>query len=161
MWENVIGVNLTGAFKTVRAAVPLMRRAGNGGSIVFTSSTAGVMGSAHLAHYCASKHGLTGLMRVLARELAADNIRVNAVAPTSVNTVMIHNPMTYAEFAPGTDSAQVTREHMAATMQARNLLPVPWVEADDVANAMLWLVSDAARMTTGVLLPVDAGKSVP
>lgn len=161
MWEAVIGVNLTGAFKTVRAAVPLMRRAGNGGSIVFTSSTAAVMGTMALAHYCASKHGVTGLMRVLAHELAPDNIRVNAVLPTSINTAMIHNPATYADFAPGGDAAQVSAADVARKMQCRNLLPVPWVEPDDVANAMVWLVGDAARMITGVQLPVDAGKAVP
>jgi SDR family mycofactocin-dependent oxidoreductase len=161
MWESVIGVNLTGAFKTVRAAIPYMRQARNGGAIVFTSSTAAVMGSVNLAHYCASKHGLTGLMRVLAHELADDNIRVNAVLPTSVNTPMIHNAATYADFSAGAGSNVVTKEYVAETMQSRNLLPVPWVEPEDVANAMLWLVSDSARMVTGVMLPVDAGKSVP
>lgn len=161
MWDAVISVNLTGAFKTARAAIPLMRRAGLGGSIIFTSSTAAVMGSTHLAHYCASKHGVTGLMRVLAHELAPDNIRVNALLPTSINTAMIHNPATYAEFAPGADPSSITAEDVGAKMQKRNLLAVPWVEPDDVANAMLWLVGDGARMITGVQLPVDAGKTVP
>jgi SDR family mycofactocin-dependent oxidoreductase len=160
MWEDVIGVNLTGAFKTVRAALPLMRAAGNGGSIVFTSSTAGTNGSVSLAHYCAAKHGVTGLRRVLAKELAPEGIRVNSVLPTSINTAMIHNDATYSEFA-GKGGTDVSVEEVARTMQSQNLLPVPWVEPEDVANAMLWLVSDAARMVTGVLLPVDAGKTVP
>jgi (+)-trans-carveol dehydrogenase len=161
MWEDMIGINLTGAFKTARAALPLIRRARNGGSIIFTTSTAAMSASANLAHYCASKHGLTGLMRVLARELAPERIRVNAVLPTSVNTPMIHNSATYSAFMPGQDPHTLSTERVAPVFQALNLLPVPWVEPDDVTNAVLWLASDEARMVTGIQLPVDAGKTVP
>ena len=159
MWDDMVGINLTGTFKTIRAAVPLMRRAGNGGSIIFTTSTAAVSASANLAHYCASKHGVTGLMRVLAKELAPERIRVNAVLPTSVNTPMIHNSATYSVFMPGADPAALSSETVAPAFQKLNLLPVPWVEPDDVTNAVLWLASDHARMVTGIQLPVDAGKT--
>jgi SDR family mycofactocin-dependent oxidoreductase len=161
MWDDMIGINLTGAFKTVRAALPLMRRAGNGGSIVFTTSTAAMTASPNLAAYCASKHGATGLMRVLAKELASESIRVNAVLPTSINTPMIHNEATYSKFMPDRDGADVSRDEIAPILQSLNLLPVPWVEPDDVSDAIMWLVSDAARMITGIQLPVDAGKTVP
>jgi SDR family mycofactocin-dependent oxidoreductase len=161
MWDDMIGINLTGAFKTVRAAVPLVRRGGNGGCVIFTTSTAAMSASVNLAHYCAAKHGLTGLMRVLAKELAPERIRVNAVLPTSVNTPMIHNSATYSVFMPGQDEDSLTIDRVAPVFQALNLLPVPWVEPDDVTNAVLWLASNEARMVTGIQLPVDAGKTVP
>ena len=161
MWDDMLGINLTGAFKTVRAAVPLMRRAGRGGSIVFTTSTAAMNASPNLGHYCAAKHGVTGLMRVLAKELAVDRIRVNAVLPTSVNTAMIHNEATYSVFMPDRDAAALTPADVAPAFQSLNLLPVPWVEPADATNAVLWLVSDEARMVTGIQLPIDAGKTVP
>jgi NAD(P)-dependent dehydrogenase (short-subunit alcohol dehydrogenase family) len=100
-------------------------------------------------------------MRVLAKELAAEGIRVNAVLPTSVNTPMIHNEATYSKFLPDRDGADVSADDVAPVFQSLNLLPVPWVEPDDVSNAIMWLVSDAARMITGIQLPVDAGKTVP
>jgi (+)-trans-carveol dehydrogenase len=161
VWDDSIAVNLSGAFRTVKAALPLIRRGGRGGSIVFVSSTAAVNATANLAHYCAAKHGITGLMQVLAKELAAERIRVNAVLPTSMNTAMIHNEATYARILPEVDAADVTPEQTMSVFQSMNLLPVPWVEPDDVANAILWLVSAEANMITGVQLPVDAGKTVP
>ncbi len=160
MWDDMIGINLTGAFKTVRAALPLMRRSGEGGCIVFTTSTAATSASPNLGHYCSSKHGVTGLMRVLAKELASEGIRVNAVLPTSVNTAMIHNQATYARFADRFDG-RVSVHEVAPVFQSLNLLPVPWVEPADVTDAVMWLISDGARMITGVQLPVDAGKTVP
>lgn len=158
-WDEVIGTNLTGAFRTVRAALPHIRRGGRGGSIVITSSTAAMNASINLAHYTAAKHGLTGLVRVLAKELAAEMIRVNAVLPTSVNTPMIHNVATYEKFLPDRTASDLTPDDVAPVYQALNLLPVPWVEPADVTNAVMWLVSDEARMVTGVQLPVDAGKT--
>lgn len=160
-WDDSIAVNLTGAFRTVKAALPLMRRGGRGGSIVFVSSTAAVNASTNLAHYCSAKHGMTGLMQVIAKELAAERIRANAVLPTSMNTAMIHNEATYARILPDADAAEVTSEQTMSVFQSMNLLPVPWVEPDDVANAILWLVGHQAEMITGVQLPVDAGKTVP
>jgi SDR family mycofactocin-dependent oxidoreductase len=161
VWDDSIEVNLGGAFRTAKATLPLIRRGARGGSIVFVSSTAAVNATRNLAHYCAAKHGLTGLMQVIAREFAAEGIRVNAVLPTSMNTAMIHNEATYARILPDADAAEVTPEQTIPVFTSLNLLPVPWVEPDDVANAILWLVGDQAAMITGVQLPVDAGKTVP
>ena len=145
-WDEMIAVNLTGVWRTVKAAVPAMIDAGNGGSIVITSSTAGVKGMAGIGHYSAAKHGVVGLMRTLANELAPHSIRVNTVHPTGVNTPMVVNDF-MAEFLAGSD--------MSANMQ--NALPVEMVEAVDISNAVVWLSSDEARYVTGVSLPVDAG----
>ena len=91
-WEEMIAVNLTGVWKTVKAALPAMLQAGNGGSIVITSSTGGMKGLPGIgAHYGAAKHGVVGLMRTVANELAPHFIRVNTVHPTGVNTPMIAN----------------------------------------------------------------------
>ncbi len=153
-WQDVIDVNLTGVWHTVKAAIPHLRAAG-GGSIILTSSTAGIKGMANLAHYVSAKHGVVGLMRTLANELAPDMIRVNTVHPTSVNDDMIHNPATYGLFAPDIDKP--TREQIGERFQALNALPIPWVEPRDISNAVLFLASDEARYITGVTLPVDAG----
>ncbi|MET0197195.1 MAG: mycofactocin-coupled SDR family oxidoreductase, partial [Rhodococcus fascians] len=102
VWDEMIAINLTGVFKTVRAAVPHLKAGGNGGAIVLTSSTAGIKGLANLAHYVAAKHGVVGLVKTFANELAPFDIRVNSVHPTSVNTDMIHNSETYNLFLPDT-----------------------------------------------------------
>ncbi|MGY1839564.1 MULTISPECIES: mycofactocin-coupled SDR family oxidoreductase [unclassified Modestobacter] len=157
MWDEMIGVNLTGVFKTVRAAVPHIRAGGRGGAIVLTSSTAGIKGLANLAHYVAAKHGVVGMMKTLANELAPDMIRVNSVHPTSVDTDMIHNPETYGLFRPDKPKSEVTREEAAESFRTMNALPVEWVEPVDISNAILFLVSDEGRYVTGVQLPIDAG----
>jgi SDR family mycofactocin-dependent oxidoreductase len=146
VWEETIAVNLTGVWKTLKAAIPAMIDAGNGGSIIITSSTAGIKGMAGIAHYDSSKHGVVGLMRTLAIELAPHSIRVNTVHPTGVNTPMVVNDY----------MAQFLTDDFAAT-NMMNLLPVELVEAVDISNAVLWLASDEARYVTGTCLPVDAG----
>jgi (+)-trans-carveol dehydrogenase len=160
MWDDMIGINLTGVFRTVRAAVPHLRAHGQGGVIVITSSTAGIKGMANLAHYVAAKHGVVGLMKTLANELAPDMIRVNSVHPTGVSTDMIHNEATYGLFIPDKPPAEVTREDAAEAFQSLNALPIPWVEPVDISNAVLFLASDEARYVTGVQLPVDAGSVI-
>jgi (+)-trans-carveol dehydrogenase len=154
-WRDVIDVDLSGVWHTVKAAIPHLRAAG-GGSIIITSSGAGLKGNPNVAHYTAAKHGLVGLMRTLANELAADMIRVNTVHPGSVDTGMIQNQATYQLFLPD-HQGEITREEAAPAFQAGNALPIPWVEAVDVSNAVLFLASDEARYITGVTLPVDAG----
>ena len=144
----MIDVNLTGVWHTVKAAIPHLREAG-GGSIVITSSGAGLKGTSNLAHYVAAKHGLVGLMRTLANELASDLIRVNTVHPGSVDTDMIHNQALYHLFLPDQQGEK--------TLSA---LPIPWMESVDISNAVLFLASDEARFITGVTLPVDAGSLV-
>jgi SDR family mycofactocin-dependent oxidoreductase len=145
-WEEMIGVDLTGVWKTVKAAVPTMIQAGNGGSIVITSSAAGAKGMTGAAHYVSAKHGVVGLMRTLANELAPHFIRVNTVQPTGVNTPMVVNDF-MTQMAAAVDT----------TFSLQNALPVEMIEPVDVSNAIVWLVSDEARYVTGVSLPVDAG----
>ena len=158
-WDDVLAINLGGVFKTARAAIPHLRA--SGGVIIITSSAAAVVSMPNNAHYVASKHGAVGLMKVLARELAPDSIRVNAILPTGVDTAMIHNHHTYEVFLPGRDPASVTKADVAPVFQGLNLLPVPWVEPQDVTNAALFLASEEARFLTGVQLPVDAGFTMP
>jgi (+)-trans-carveol dehydrogenase len=156
-WQDMIDVNLTGVWHAVKAAVPHLKAGGRGGSIILTSSTAGLYAFENFAHYVAAKHGVVGLMRTLALELAPDMIRVNSVHPTSVNTDMIHNSMTYGLFAPDLPEEERTKENLAGRFQTMNALPIPWVEAVDISNAVLWLASDESRYVTGVTLPIDAG----
>lgn len=150
-WQDVLDVNLTGVYNTVQAAVPSMIERGAGGAIVLTSSTAGINGiggnSPGGLGYTASKHGVVGLMRSYANILAPHNIRVNTVHPTGVNTPMVVNDA-MQEF--------LTSDPSLSNAMA-NALPVPMIEALDISNAILWLVSDDARYVTGVTLPVDAG----
>jgi len=154
-WRDMIDVNLTGVWHTAKAAIPHLRAAG--GSMILTSSTAGLAGFENFAHYVSAKHGVVGLMRTLALELAPDMIRVNSVHPTSVDTDMIQNAMTYALFAPDLPESERTREALGPRFQTMNALPIPWVDPVDISNAVLWLASDEARYVTGVALPVDAG----
>jgi SDR family mycofactocin-dependent oxidoreductase len=157
-WQDVIDINLTGVWHTAKAAVPHLIEQGTGGSIIITSSTAGLKGTPNVAQYTASKHAVVGLMRTLALELAPHMIRVNSVHPTGVDTIMIQNDATRKLFLP--DVADPTREEAAEAFQATNVLPVPWVEPRDISNAVLWLASDEARYVTGVTLPVDAGYTI-
>jgi SDR family mycofactocin-dependent oxidoreductase len=157
-WRDVIDVNLTGEWHAAKAAIPHLRAGGRGGSIILTSSDAGLKALQNLAHYVAAKHGVIGLMRTLALELAPDFIRVNALAPTSVNTPMIMNEPTYRVFRPDLDNP--TAEDMTGPATAVNVLPIPWVEPVDISNAVLWLASDESRYVTGITLPVDAGAAL-
>ncbi|WP_219419209.1 mycofactocin-coupled SDR family oxidoreductase [Pseudonocardia nigra] len=154
-FRDIVEVNLFGVWNTVHAAAPRMIEQGRGGAIVLTSSTQGLTGrggngDGGLEGYCASKHGVVGLMRTFAHWLAPHSIRVNTVHPTGVDTPMIMN--------------EALQAHMAANPALgeamSNLMPVPVIESIDVTNAVLWLVSDAARFVTGVALPVDAGFAI-
>ncbi|MFV9502956.1 MAG: mycofactocin-coupled SDR family oxidoreductase [Oscillochloridaceae bacterium umkhey_bin13] len=155
VWDEMIAVNLTGVWKSCRAVIPHMIAGGRGGSIIITSSTAGLKGFANLAHYASAKHGVVGLMRVLAIELAQHSIRVNSIHPTTVNTPMVINQDTISLFAGG--NTEATLEDVKPTFVAMNLMPQPWVEAEDISNAVLFLASDDSRFMTGVTLPVDLG----
>jgi (+)-trans-carveol dehydrogenase len=158
-WQDMIDVNLTGVFNTTRATLPSMVERGQGGSLVLTSSTAGLIGYANTAHYTAAKHGVIGLMKVLAQELGEHGIRVNAVCPTTVGTPMVVNQTTFDLFAP--DVTNPTAEDVHDAFAGLNSLPgIPWIEPEDVSAAVVWLSSDAARYITGVAMPVDAGNIV-
>ena len=154
-WQDTIEVNLTGVWHTCKAAIPHLIGGGRGGSIVITSSAAGLRAVRNAAHYTAAKHGVVGLMRTLANELASQSIRVNSIHPTTVNTAMIRNDATYRLFRP--DLEQPTLDDAGDTFLKINALPIRWVEPIDISNALLFLASDEARYITGVTLPVDAG----
>ena len=157
-WKDMIDVNLTGVFHTAKVAIPSMIEAGRGGSILFTSSIGGLKGIQNVAHYVACKHGIVGLMRTLANELGPHSIRVNTIHPTNVDTIMIQNPGTWAMFSPG--DPEPSQEKAMPGFMSLNTLPVPWIEAVDISNAVLFLASDEARYVTGVTFRVDAGAFV-
>ncbi len=155
-WQTMLDVNLTGVWSTCRATAPYLIDRG-AGSIILISSIAGLRGLVGVAHYTAAKHGVVGLMRSLSNELAPHNIRVNTVHPTNVDTPMIQNDHVRRAFRPHLEF--VTREQFADAARSMNMLPIPWVESVDVANACLFLASDEARYSTAVTLRVDAGNT--
>lgn len=144
-WRRVLEINLTGAFLTAKAAIPQLREAG-GGSLILISSICGLTASAGFGAYNASKHGVIGLMRTLANELAPDGVTVNAVCPGWVRTRMLD---VSAEDA-GVESGQ------PEAFTAMNLIE-RLIEPEEVTSAVEWLASPAARMVTGTALPVDGG----
>jgi (+)-trans-carveol dehydrogenase len=157
-WRDMMDINLTGVWHTAKATIPHLIDGGRGGSIILTSSGAGLMGMQNTGHYVSAKHGVVGLMRTLALELAPHMIRVNSLHPGSVNTDMIHNNATYALFRP--DLERPTRADTMPAFLGLNALPIPWVEPVDISNALLFLASDEGRYITGVPLPVDAGSLI-
>jgi (+)-trans-carveol dehydrogenase len=158
-WKDMIDINLTGVFNTTRAALPSMVERGEGGSVVLTSSTAGLRAYANTAHYTAAKHGVIGLMKVLAQEAGAHRIRVNAVCPTTVRTPLVINAATFELFAPHLENP--SEDDVREPFEGLNILPgVAWIEPEDVSDAVLFLCSDAAKFITGVALPIDAGNIV-
>jgi SDR family mycofactocin-dependent oxidoreductase len=154
-WQDMIDVNLTGYWHAAKAAIPHLRAGGRGGSIILTSSVAGLKALQNMGHYVPAKHGVVGLMRTLALELAPDMIRVNSVNPASVNTDMIQNAAEYALFAPDLPAGARTGEAVIPRFQQLNALPIPWAEPVDISNAVLWLASDESRYVTGITLPVE------
>ncbi|MEV6985392.1 mycofactocin-coupled SDR family oxidoreductase [Sphaerisporangium sp. NPDC051017] len=155
VWDQMIDINLTGQWKTIRAAVPHIIAGGRGGSVVITSSLAALHANENIAHYSAAKAGLVGLMRVLAKELGPKNIRVNTIHPTTVATDMILNEPTYRLFRPDLDDPK--REDFEVAARALNKLPIAAVEPIDISNTVLYLVTDVGRYVTGTTLVVDAG----
>ncbi|QZT65175.1 mycofactocin-coupled SDR family oxidoreductase [Mycolicibacterium austroafricanum] len=151
MWTDVLDVNLVGTFHTAKAAIPHLIAGGRGGSMVFTSSTAGLRGFGGMQGgglgYAASKHGIVGLMRALANALAPQSIRVNTVHPTAVNTMMAVNPA----------MTEFLEHYPDGGPHLQNPMPVGLLEPEDISAAVAYLVSDAARYVTGVTFPVDAG----
>jgi SDR family mycofactocin-dependent oxidoreductase len=146
-WRETIDTNLTGTFFTMKATVPVLLEQGTGGSIIITSSVAGLRGLPFLADYAASKHGVVGLARTMANELGQHNIRVNTVHPNGVATGMQPAEM-----------FELVQQH-ATTLgpMLMGALPDQISQPEDIANAVAWLASDEARHVTGVQLPVDLG----
>ncbi|MBL7493254.1 mycofactocin-coupled SDR family oxidoreductase [Frankia sp. AgB1.9] len=154
-WQDTIDINLTGVWLTTKVSIPHILAGRRGGSIILTSSAGGLMAHPHIGHYIAAKHGVVGIMRTLALELGARNIRVNSLHPTQVNTPMTIHEGTFKMFRP--DLENPTIDDFAVVSQNMHLLPTPWVEPEDIANAALFLASEEGRFLTGVTLPVDAG----
>ena len=154
-WTDMIDVNLSGVWKTVKAAVPHLIAGGKGGSIILTSSVGGLKAYPHTGHYIAAKHGVVGLMRTFAVELGHHFIRVNSVHPTNVNTPLFMNEGTMKLFRP--DLENPGPDDMAVVAQMMHVLPIGWVEPVDISNAVLFLASDESRYVTGLPMTIDAG----
>ncbi len=154
-WQDAIDINLTGVWRTVKSALPHLRATGDGGSIVITSSRAGIKALPNMSHYVSAKHGVIGLMRAMAIEFAPDSIRVNAVLPGFVATPMTMNDALFRNFRPDLENPTLEDAREGAT--GMSLLPIPWLEPEDIANAVLFLASDEARYITGITLSVDGG----
>ncbi|OHV31344.1 MULTISPECIES: mycofactocin-coupled SDR family oxidoreductase [Pseudofrankia] len=152
-WRDVIDINLTGVFNTLRAVLPTMLEQ-RFGRIVATSSLAGRTGQPYLGHYAAAKWGVIGLVKTLALEVATQGITVNAVLPTSVDTPMILSQEMLREMVP---TENPTVADAAAAYGSSHAIPVPWVEAADISGAIAYLCSDDARYVTGETLSVTAG----
>ncbi|MCW2494476.1 mycofactocin-coupled SDR family oxidoreductase [Jatrophihabitans sp.] len=147
-WRDTIDINLTGAFHTVKAAVPILLEQGTGGSIVFTSSVAGLRGLPYLADYSAAKHGVVGLAKVLANELAPYRIRVNTVHPWGVDTGLKVNEL-----------HSLLQGQAEYSSMYGSTWPDQISESEDIAAAIAWLASDEARHVTGIQLPIDRGRT--
>ena len=149
-WQDTLDTNLTGVWNTMVVSVPHLIAAG-GGSIICTSSTAGIKGLPYLAPYVAAKHGVVGIAKTMANELAAHKIRVNPVHPTGVDTPM--------GVGLGGLEALITRDPSLGPI-FMNTLPVEIVDPRDISNAVLFLASDEARYVTGLEFTVDAGNTI-
>jgi SDR family mycofactocin-dependent oxidoreductase len=157
-WSDIIDVNLTGVWRTIEVVLPAIRAGGRGGSVVITSSSAGLKGTASekagAQAYTAAKRGLVGLMQVLANEYAGEMIRVNTIHPTGVVSGMTQNPAMEALIA------QAAAGGKNSISQMQNALPIKILQPENIADAVAWLVSDEAAYVTGVQLPLDAGFAV-
>jgi SDR family mycofactocin-dependent oxidoreductase len=147
-WQQVVDINLTGVWHTIKATVPTMIEQGTGGSIILTSSVAGLVGQPFVGHYVSSKHGVVGLCRTLANELGEYNIRVNSIHPVGVNTAMLHDP----DLFPMIEQRQDTLGPLFM-----NTLPFDFLEPEDVAGLVAFLASDEAKYMTGAQVPIDLG----
>jgi SDR family mycofactocin-dependent oxidoreductase len=147
-WSTLIDINLSGIWRTLKAAAPLMISAGNGGSIITVSSVAGIKALPGLAHYSAAKHGVTGLTNSAALELGEYGIRVNSIHPHAVATPMGYDPQT----------AKLLDAHPHYSMSFGSALAdITMLEPDDVSDAVVWLASDRSRTVTGTQLTLDLG----
>jgi SDR family mycofactocin-dependent oxidoreductase len=157
-WSYVLDVNLSGAWRTAKVALPHLRATGGHPSIVMIASSAGLRASRNTSHYVASKSGLIGLTRALALELGPEHIRVNSISPTQVDTPMIQNEFMYRRARPDLDHPG--RDDLAEASLSRMAMPIAWIDPAEVSNAVLFLASDESRYVTGLAMTVDAGISI-
>jgi SDR family mycofactocin-dependent oxidoreductase len=150
VWQDTIDTNLTGVWNTLAVSIPHLL-ANGGGSIIATSSTAGIKGLPFLGPYVAAKHGVVGICRSLANELADKSIRVNTVHPTGVDTPMVAGL--------GGLTTLIDKNPNLGPI-SMNGLPIEMVEPRDISNAVLFLASDEARYVTGLEFTVDAGNTI-
>lgn len=160
LYDLVVDTNLKGVWNTIQATAPHLIDAG-GGSIVITSSVAGIRGQVPYAHYVASKHGVVGLMRAFANELAPYRIRVNTIHPTGVATAMGSDPSAYACAEPQPLFVQGAMNRLPDLDAPTDApyAPVALLTPEEISKTVLFLLSDDARYITGVQLPVDAGNT--
>jgi (+)-trans-carveol dehydrogenase len=156
-WRTTIDVNLTGVWHAIKATVPYLIRQGTGGSVILTSSMAGLKAVPNTANYTSAKHALVGLARTVAKEAGQYNIRVNTVHPGSIPTKLLLHDTVYKLFRP--DLEAPTIEDCMRVFATFNMLPDVFQEPEDVANAVLFLASDLSKRTTGTTLTVDGGAS--
>jgi SDR family mycofactocin-dependent oxidoreductase len=152
IWQTTIDINLTGVWNTVQLSAPHLVAGGRGGSIVITSSTAGLKGQPFLSAYVAAKHGVVGIMRAFAHELGEHRIRVNTVHPTGVDT-----PMGVGEGLVRLRALLAEHPHLAGMYT--NSLGLDTADPLDVSNAVLFLASDESRYVTALTMTVDAGNT--
>jgi SDR family mycofactocin-dependent oxidoreductase len=160
-WSDVINTNLIGTINAIQVALPHLRE---GASIIATGSTAALMDTAKKDNpgkdpggmaYVHSKRALSNYVHDLATELSAFGIRANVIHPTNTNTDMLHNVQMYRSFRP--DLENPTRADAEPVFGVQQAMKIPFVEPEDITNAVLWLASDEARYVTGMQLRVDAG----
>jgi len=153
-WQRMLGVNLTGAFLSVKAALPdLTRKGAGGGRIVLMASTAGLKGYPYVAAYCAAKHGVVGLARALAVELAAAGVTVNAVCPGFTETPLLEASLANIAAKTGRSRGEARAELKRLNLQER------FVKPEEVADTVLWLCTPAAQAVTGQAISVSGGEA--
>jgi len=157
-WADVLDVNLTGVWHSVKAAMPHVLAAGPGGSVILISSLAGTKGLASLASYTAAKHGVVGLMKVLANEYGQHGIRVNTINPNAIGTTMVQNETLYLIFRPELESP--TLEDALPAFAGMNPFKIPFIDPVHVSNAVVFLASDESLYVSGAQLPVDAAAAI-
>jgi SDR family mycofactocin-dependent oxidoreductase len=155
-FDQMVAVNLGGVFRTLRAAVPVMKQQGRG-RLIATSSMAGRGGAPHIGHYAAAKAGVISLVKTLALELGSSGVTVNCICPTTTDTPMVHNPDMYGLFAP--DIEDRTTENVRHRYEAMNPMRLAWLDPQELADVAAFLVSDAGRHISGAVFEVSAGGS--
>lgn len=157
-WQDLMDINITGVWHTYKAAAEHLIASGPGGSVIIISSLAGFKGLANVAAYTTTKHGIVGLMKVLANELGPHGIRVNTIHPNSIDTPMVKNAATYGLFRPDLDDPKA--EDAEPAFAGLNPFGKAWIEPIHVSNAVAWLASDQSYYVSGGQIPVDGGASV-